>query len=166
MHIMTPDPTRVRIATRTDEADLLELCRMYHAETNEGAFSEDKALDIMRRAFTPTSNSPAIIGVAGENRIEGSICIEVATPPLSDAPFLQILWHFVRPESRKSPYSKDLLAFAKSWAAPSPVGIGLTLRIDSLVNHRTEAQSKMYSRSLGEPVAQAWFYNATPVEAV
>jgi len=153
----------VRIATRADEPDLLELCRMYHAESSEGVFSEDKARDIMRRSFTPASNAPAIIGVAGEKRIEGSICVEVATPALSDTPFLQILWHFVRPESRKSPYGKDLLTFAKSLAAPAPIGIGLKLQANALVTQRT---AQMYNRALGEPRAQAWLYDATPAEAV
>ena len=166
MHVIAADPARVRIATRADETDLLNLCRMYHAEIGEGPFSEEKAREIMRRAFTPATNAPAIIGIAGTERIEGSICVEVATPPLSDAPFLQIVWHFVRPESRKSAYSKDLLAFAKALADPAPTGIGLKLRIDTLVSRRTEAQSKMYSRALGEPMAQAWFYDATPAGAI
>ena len=151
---------RVRIATHADAEAVLSLCRMYHAEAGDGPFSDDKCRDIMRRAFTPAANAPAIIGVAGIKRVEGTICVEVASPPLSDAPYLQILWHFVRPESRKSSYSKDLLAFAKSLAEPAPVGIGLPLRVDSVVNCRTEPQSRLYSRALGEPVVQAWRYGA------
>lgn len=157
MITMPPDPGRVRVATRDDAPALLAIARNYHEESDAGHFSEDKTLDLLRRAFTPTANDPVLIGVSGQGHVEGAVCIVVDTPELGESPFLEILWCHVLAEYRKnSAHARDLIAFARQWAAPPPIGIGLPLRMKVRVTHKTEGQARMLRRLFGEPQVQEW----------
>lgn len=156
---------RVRVATQRDEDELMELCRRNHAENGLGAFSVDKVRTLMRRAFVPCHNEPAVIGVAGETCIEGSVCLIVDTPWDSDAPFLQAVWNYVLPEYRRTTNAKDLIAFARRLSQPAPVGTGLRLRMSISSNCGTESQVKLYKRQLGDPVGLAWMCGPDIVRA-
>lgn len=153
----TPDASRVRVATRDDAPALLAIARSYHDEHDDGPFSEEKTVDLLRRAFTPNANDPVLIGVAGEARVEGACCIVVDSPNLGESPFLEILWCHVLADYRKnSAHARDLIAFARQWAAPPPIGIGLPLRMKVRVTHKTEGQARMLRRLFGEPQVQEW----------
>ena len=162
MITMEADATRVRVATRRDEDELMALCRRHHAESGVGDLNEDKVRSIMNRAFTPGRNDPGIIGVVGKSCIEGSICVVVEPMWYGDTPFLQEVWNFVAPEWRKATTNaKDLIAFAKRLAEPPPIGTGLKLWMGITSNHRTEAKMRLYRRQLGEPVGVTWLCGST-----
>ena len=157
MITVAADPSRVRVATHRDEDELLALVRQCHAETGLGDIALDKVRGLLRRAFTPRCNDPVLIGVAGQKSIEGSICLVVDTPPLSDTPFLSAVWNYVLPAFRKSSNAKDLIAFAAMQSQPAPIGIGLKLKMDIPATMRTEAQVRLYKRQLGDPVGYTWY---------
>lgn len=156
------DHSRVRVATRRDEDDLLELCRSNHAENGIGDFDEDKALMVIRRAFVSARNDPALIGVVGDGRVEGSLMLSVECPWYGNTPFLQCVWNFVYPPFRKSTTNtKDLLAWARRLSQPAPVGLGLPLWMGLVSTQKTEGQLRMYRRHLGEPIGFTFMCEGT-----
>lgn len=161
MITMEADANRVRVATRRDEDELMALCRRNHLENGVGDFNPDKVYAVMRRAFLPGCNEPAVIGVVGSACIEGSVGIIVDTPWDGDTPFLQALWNYVLPECRKSTTLRDLIAFARRLSEPVPIGIGLPLKMNIPANDHTEHQIRIYKRQLGEPVNLTWLCGST-----
>jgi len=151
-----PDASRVRIATRRDEDELVELCRREHAENGGRYFSPDKVRSLMWRAFNPAGNEPAVIGVTGEKVIQGSLCVVIDAPWNSDTPFLRVLWNYVLPEYRRLSASKDLLAFAGRLSEPSPVGYGRPVRLEVPASPKAQGQVRMFNRQLGEPAGFTW----------
>lgn len=150
----------VRLATQRDEDELMHLCRRNHAENGIGSLNEDKVRSIMRRAFQVGRNDPGVIGVVGDNRIEGSICLIVEPLWYGDEPFLQEAWHFVAPEFRRSNHARDLIAFAQQMTLPAPVGFGVPLWIGITSTHRMEAKTRLYRKQLGDPIGVSWFFGA------
>lgn len=150
--------SRIRVATRSDEAALISLCKLEHEEFGSGDFSLERVQTVMRRAFDPGVNDPVVIGIAGIIYVDGSIGIEVTSPWNADSPYLNVLWSYTVPAARKSTVAKDLVAFAKRLTCPPPIGVGLQIRWNSVVNPRTEAYVRMLKRHVGEPVAYAWIY--------
>lgn len=147
------DPSRVRLATRRDSEDILELCRLNHEENGRGRFSEDKVWNVIVRALDVSRNDPGLIGVVGETRVEGSLAIVVNEPWDSDDGHLACLWNFVLPEFRaKTTHSRDLLAWAKRLSEPAPVGLGLPLWMGMIASPKTEAKMRLYRRQLGDPI--------------
>lgn len=156
------NPDRVRVATQRDEDELINLCRSMYDENGVGDFNEDKVRAIMRRAFTAGRNDPGIIGVVGQDRIEGSICLVVDPLWYGDTPFLQDAWNYVLPEYRTCSNAKDLIAFAVRLSEPAPVGIGIPLWMSVVSDARLEAKTRLYRRQLGEPVGMTWLYGHRP----
>lgn len=150
------DAARVRIATRRDEDALLDLCKHEHAENGTGAFSPDKALMMIRRAFDPHRNDPAIIGVVGHETIEGGICLVVDAPWNAEEPYIDCVWQHVFSGYRRSSHARDLIAFARRLSEPSPVGLGLPLRMRIVAGAKTEQQTRLYTREFGDPAAFIW----------
>ena len=116
--------------------------------------------NVLRRALDHGRNDIAIIGVVGDEAIEGSIGLVVDQPWDGDTSLLLCLWNYVLPQYRASPHFKDMTAFATRLAEPAPIGIGLPLWTGSITTPRTEAQVRMYRRQLGEPVAVTWLYES------
>jgi len=152
-----PDPSRIRIANERDARDIIEICRAYHNEVGRGEFSAVRLQGLMSRAFNPReSNETAIIAIAGQERVEGSICVVEQRPILCDVPFLHVAWCFVMPEHRRSLHQQDMIAWAKALAKPAPDGLGLDVRFELPAGRRTEAQSRLMTRALGDPMGHAW----------
>lgn len=149
--MLVPDPKRVREASSGDEEAILDLCSRDHAERGIGMFRADKVLSVIRSSRT-------IIGVVGDDDIEGSIGLVVETPWNSSTDLLVCRWNFVRPECRRSTHMRDMMAWAKELAKPAPEGIGVPLFADAISTSRTEGQVRLYRRQLGEPVAVSWLF--------
>lgn len=160
--IAEPNPDRVRPASERDAGELLELCRRRHAEEGIGAFAPDKVLATFRRAFGAGCEGAGscIIGVVGQERIEGSIGLVCETPWDSATMLLVTLWNYVLPEHRGSTHLKDLTAWAERLSHPAPVGQGLPLSISTVATRRTEARQRLYRRQMGEPALVTWVYEA------
>jgi hypothetical protein len=157
--IETEEPlVPLRLAAPGDEADLLAMCRALHEESGLRragdeplAFSDDKALGLIRRAVVPFDGSItigsgwcAIIGAPG--RLEASIYITIEEPWYSREPFLAEMWNYVGRPFRRSAHANTLFVFAK--------GIADHLGIDPLVmgtlsTDRLPAKQRFYERQLG-----------------
>ena len=152
--MLVPDPTRVRFAGPQDEDAILALCRRDHAERGIGQFAADKVRSVIRSSST-------LIGIAGGDDIEGTIGLVVETAWNSSTELLVCRWNFVRPECRRSTHMRDMMAWAKELAKPSPDGIGVPLFADAIATPRTEGQVRLYRRQLGEPVSVSWLFEGT-----
>jgi hypothetical protein len=151
----------VRIATRRDEEELIEFCRIEHAANGFGEFNPVRLRQTLRRAFEPRRNDLGVIGIAGERQIEGSLGLMVETPFNSEQPFLQQIWNFVLPEYRRSTHARDLIAWANCMAMPATEGgLGLPVWIHAMSTPRTEAHLRMMKRQFGEPVGYSWVCGA------
>lgn len=161
MITLEADPSRVRTATRRDEDELIALCRREHLETGGKGFSVERVRSIMHRAFFG-ANEPAVIGITGTARIEGSVGIIVEHPWNEDMPFLRVLWHYVLPEYRReTTHGRDMLAFAQRLSEPDPIGFGMPLVMQLPRHYKTEGQARLYRRHFGEPASQTWMCSAS-----
>lgn len=159
--ITQANPDRVRPATWADEAELVELCRMDHAENGVGAFAADRVRDVVRKALDPRSNELVVIGVVGDTCLEGSIGLMAEAAWNSETPVLNGLWAYVRPPFRASPNYRSLMAYAARLAEPAPVGLGIPVSMRAIVTARTEGQVRHMRRHLGEPCAFVWVLEST-----
>jgi len=141
----------VRLATPEDEDALVEsLARVadqWGLRQGSGMsypFNAPKARETVQKAIRQDQSWVAVIGDGG--RIEGSICIFVAEPFFSDAPYLAELWTVVMPDYRGSDHAKRLVAFAKSLAdtAELPLVIGVVAR------DRVEAKRRLFDVAVGQ----------------
>ncbi len=167
----TVDTSRVRLAERDDEDDLMRAVKRMHGDNEWGLqgadgkplpFSEERARSTIQRAIIPRPNhpgaAPAWIGIIGEpGHIEGSIYLSVEVPWCSEAPFLAERWNYVFPEYRKSSNAKTLIAFSKAIAAV----IKIPLVIGVFTSERVMAKCRLYQRQLGEPRGQFFIYHGT-----
>lgn len=162
MIVREVDPDRVRPATWADEAELVELCRMDHAENGVGSFAPGRVRDVVRKALDPGSNEIVVIGVlAGESCLEGSIGLAAEPAWNSETPVLNGLWAYVRPPFRASANYKSLMAYAARLAEPAPIGLGIPVAMRAIVTARTEGQVRHMRRHLGEPCAFVWVLEST-----
>lgn len=149
--MLVPDPRRVRLASPGEEDAILDLCRRDHSERGIGQFQAEKVLRTIRSEGT-------IIGVVGSDDVEGSIGLVVEAPWNSGTDLLVCRWNYVLPECRRSTHLRDMMAWAKALARPSPDGIGVPLYADAIATARTEGQVRLYRRQLGEPMAVSWLF--------
>jgi hypothetical protein len=142
----------VRLAAPEDAAAIFDLCVMLHAENGLFPLSERKVRAMIDRAF---NKEGAIIGVIGEiGKPVASIYLGLSQTVYSDSWALFEEFNFVAPEHRRTDYSKQLIAFAKSCSDK----MQLPLLTGILSNQRTEAKVRLYERQLDK--AGAYFvYN-------
>lgn len=161
--------TQVRVATHEDADDLIELCRMMHAETALRdaqnvplSFCPDKARSTLELAIPRGRNDvdsgPAWIGVVGgRGDLKASSYLMLQTPWYSQEPYLAQLWTFVLPEFRaRSSTTKDLIAFSQMKARQ------LQLRLVMGVLSTGPGMERMYERTQGcERIGSLYGYSGT-----
>jgi hypothetical protein len=69
-------------------------------------------------------------------------------------------WNYVRPDSRKSNYAKQMIGFAKKCADET----GLILAIGIISEKKLEAKRRLYERML--PLSGYWFIYKPPSFAI
>ena len=143
---LIPSASIVRLATHSDEPDVMNICRALHQENGVFKLSEDKLRAFLKRAFDNQNGLVGLIG--GPGRVEAIMFLVISTLWYSDQFVMEELFSFVRPEYRKSSHAKALIEWAKkcSDAVKLPTIIGV------LSNTRTEAKVRLYQRQLGKPV--------------
>lgn len=157
--------TQVRSAEVGDEPELMDLCRLRHAECGLGAFSTEKVRAVIRRAFgAHGANNPSIIGVIGEGRVEGSIGLVFDEDWDSETPILRCLWNYVLPPYRNSPNLRLLTEWGARLSHHGGAGLGIPMKIETITTRRTESQIRLYKRQLGEPVAITWMCERFAIE--
>lgn len=133
----------VRIAVPTDEAPIVEILRLKHAEDGNGGFDESMVRAMVQRGIR---QDYAMIGVIrGVSGIEATIGLFIGALWTSQDQHLSDLWHFVMPPYRKSSHGKALLEFAK-WTSSQ---LDRPLMMLTIRNEKTAKKCELYERQLG-----------------
>ena len=136
----------VRKARRYDADQLMQMCKILHAENGQFGLSMRKVEGMVDKAF---SNDGCIIGTVGPgDRIEGIIMLLIAQFWYTEDWCLEEIMNYVLPEHRRSTHANDMIAFAKRCSDE----IHIPLVIGVVSNERTKAKIELYRRQLGEPV--------------
>lgn len=143
---------QVRIATRSDEDQIMMLLTQMHSEGGIMPLDEMEARKTFDLAFNRQGGILGVIGGAGD--IKAMIFLLISRFWYSKSHHLEELFNFVRPDVRKSKenYAPRMIEFAKNCADE----IKIPLTIGVLTNQRMEGKVRLYRRSLGVP-AGAWF---------
>jgi hypothetical protein len=153
---VTTEPL-VRAAQPDDENGIMTLARMIHEEIGMFDLNEEK----VRSTIRPLLHKHfGIIGVVGaKDNLEAMILLRIANNWYSDAPFLEEMSVFVRPEYRNATVSRvhKLIEFAKKAAD----GLDLPLMIGVLSNQRTNAKVELYEKHFGHPAGAFFIYGAS-----
>lgn len=132
----------VRVAVPSDEAAIMRLCRLLHAENGMFELDERRVRSVLHRAFNADR---AIIGVIGEgDEMKGCVALYVGKAWYSGQDCLEELFNFVAPLYRREPCAISLIEFAKTVSDK----LQIPLMIGVISNIRTAAKIRLYSRRL------------------
>lgn len=144
----------VRIATRADEAEIVRLLHVMHAENGMHPLDERCASEFFSRAF---DRKGGIIGVIGEpGGIKAMIYLLVTRFWYTRDAHLEECFNYVRPDCRKSDYAATLIKFAQRCSDE----IKIPLVIGVLTNNRMESKVRLYRQKLGIPAGAFFVYGA------
>jgi len=164
--MVTAEKPRVRLATREDEQDLVDMVKRMHddsalrlADGSPLPLDTVKVRETVQRAIIPNRNGPdmpAWIGVIGGHRqLQGSVYLSCETVWYSATPIVTELWNYCVPEHRKSGNARALIEFAKS----SADAINSLLVMGIMTSGREEAKARFYRRHLGNPIGTFFSYS-------
>jgi hypothetical protein len=146
--------TEVRIATREDEPQILQLLHLMHAEGGLFPLDEDRAREMFAKAF---DRKGGIIGVIGPtHNIEAAIGLLITSYWYTSDNHIEEYFNFVRPDRRQSTHAKTLIAFAKKCSE----AIEIPLVIGVLTNNRMAAKVRLYRGQLGHPSGAFFVVNS------
>ena len=139
--LQRPD-VHVETAVAADEEQVMELCRLLHAENAMFGMSEAKVRFWMRKALAKDHGIVGVIRV--DDRIVGAVCLLLDCFWYTDDIHLEEFFNFVHPDHRASNYAGRLIDFAKevSDRLKYPLFIGIISTI------RTESKIRLYTRKL------------------
>lgn len=144
----------VRVAVMADLPQLLQMGRALHEENGLLRLSEDKIKSIALKGINGEGSVIGVIGPIGN--VEAMIHLIIGEYWYTDDAHLEELYHYVRPEYRKSENAKFLIDYAKKCAEK----MNLPLLIGVISNKRTTEKIRLYRRRLGEPSGAYFLYNA------
>lgn len=144
----------VRIAEKSDEAEIIQLLHLMHSEGGLLPLDEECARQTFDRAFYRRGGIIGVIGAPGS--IKALIYLLITRFWYTRESHLEEIFNFVHPDHRKSDYAKRLISFAKDCSDE----IGIPLMIGVLTNSRLESKVRLYRRSLGNPAGAFFIYNA------
>ena len=148
-------PCHVRVATREDLFDILDLAKLVHEEIG---FFNLKEIKVAEAIWPQLDQKNGIIGVIGKRgKLEGAIILRIASYWYSDKHFLEEMCIFVHPDYRNAKDSRiqKLIGFSKKAA----LELDLPLLSVSLSNSKTSAKMELYRRNFGEPVGSFFLWN-------
>ncbi len=135
-------PPSVRLAGPHDEAGVLDLCWLAHAERPERSLSKPKVETMVRGCL---AGGNGVIGVVEvESDVRAMVGLTVSTTWCSEDLELYDWLVFVRPDCRHLRYLTPLLLFAKHQA----IRLGLPLWMGFIGDERAEAKARAYHRHL------------------
>jgi GNAT superfamily N-acetyltransferase len=150
--------SKIRIATPNDYQEMFRLCCLLHRENAVHKFNELKVRSLVWRAVNQDSAIAAVIGRSDD--IKAMILMTLEEIVYSDSFELVERWNYVRPDSRKSNYAKQMIGFAKKCADET----GLILAIGIISEKKLEAKRRLYERML--PLSGYWFIYKPPSFAI
>ena len=152
------DTSIVRIATRADAPDLINLLHIMHSENGMMPLDEECALEFFNRAFDKKGGIIGVIGAPGD--IRAALYLLVTRFWYTNENHLEECFNFVRPDMRKSDHARTLITFAQKCAD----SIEIPLVIGVLTNNRMEGKVRLYRRALGIPAGAFFVYGANWTE--
>lgn len=141
----------VRIATRQDEQEIMQLLQVMHAENGMMPLDEECSSEFFGRAFDRKGGIIGVIGPPGD--IKGMIYLLITRFWYTKANHLEECFNFVRPDMRRGGTAVALINFAKKCADE----IKIPLLIGVLTNNRMEGKVRLYRRAMGSLPAGAFF---------
>jgi GNAT superfamily N-acetyltransferase len=133
----------IRLASPEDRACLIDLCCWLHAENGAHRLALPKVARLIDRGIARDRGVLPVIGEPGD--IRAMMLLVVDEVYYSDESWLAEIWNYVRPDSRRSAYGRQLLRFAMECADRS----GLDLVVSIVSDARLDAKLRMYERFLG-----------------
>lgn len=155
--------SRVRLASPSDEAEVITLIAMMHAESGLFALDETRVRKTLALAWERKGGTLAVIGAPGQ--IRAMIYLTIATAWYTSDSHLEELFCWVHPEHRRSDYARLLMEFAKtssdalSERAIKLGGRKISLLIGVLTNARMAAKVRLYRRIFGMPAGAFFVHN-------
>lgn len=152
-------PPTVRLASKAEEEEIMEMCREIHAENGLVSMAEDKVRAMLNKAFNKEGGIVGVIGQPGS--LEAIIMIVMTSFWSSNDTHLEELFAYVRrpfrtkytgPDTVKIPHAESLVNFAKKCSDE----IGVPLVIGIITNKRMAGKVRLYRSILGYP-AGAYF---------
>lgn len=138
-------PSRIRIAERDEEEDLVRICRQLHEENGRYfSFSEKRVREQLARCFNKQRAMIPTIGEKGAIEALGFVSIEQFT--WSDDWHLSEYFNYVLPEYRRSQHAKALL----KWEKDAADQMGIVLFIGVVSETRLAAKMRLYRRIFGK----------------
>lgn len=134
----------VRKAVHADKPQIMDMCEENHRDNGQFALDPAKVEFMIDKAF---NGGGAIIGVVGNNQIEGMLVLNIGQFWYSSDWCLEEIQNYVRPQFRKSTHAKDMINFGRRCSDE----LGIPLVIGVVSNERTRAKLELYRRQLGEP---------------
>lgn len=151
----------VRIATRADEQEIMQLLHIMHSENGMMPLDETCASEFFSRAF---DKKGGIIGVIGQpGNIKAQIYLLITRFWYTSENHLEECFNYVRYDCRipnKYNYARTLIRFAQRCSDE----IHIPLVIGVLTNNRMEGKVRLYRRSLGIPAGAFFVYGANWTE--
>lgn len=143
----------VRLASPSDETELMDMVQRLHAENGLFSFSRSKCLNRMRQLLRCKGGIVGVIGAPGS--IQASIGLAIADHYYTDDLHLCELWNYVDEKFRRSRNAESLIEFAKRCA----VEIKTPLIIGVVTNIRMAGKIRLYRRRLGYPAGAFFVHN-------
>jgi hypothetical protein len=133
---------RVRIIDKSEEKDVMRLCRQLHSENGMFQMDDTKVESMLGLAFDRKGGILAGIGEKG--KLEGLMYLLLSSFWYTNDNHWEELFLYVSPEHRKSRNAVELLRFAK-WCTDQtdyPLFIGILSDLD------TDRRESLYDRQL------------------
>lgn len=151
--IFPPAPEAiVRLATMDELPELIQLTQELHAENGQHDLSYRKIRDDIAKGLALDNAVMAVIGESGD--IRAMLLLHIKSVYYSDENQIVELWNFVRCDSRRSNYGKQLLHFAMEYAD----SLMLHLTIGIISDESLEAKTRLYERELGVRSGSIFIY--------
>ncbi len=144
----------VRVATRADEPEIMQLLHVMHAENGMMPLDENCASEFFSRAFDRRGGIIGAIGPTGD--IRAMIYLLLTRFWYTSASHLEECFNFVRPDCRSGVHARTLINFAQKCSDE----IKVPLVIGVLTNNRMESKVRLYRRALGIPAGAFFVYGA------
>lgn len=155
---------KVRLPGSSEIDAIMAMCRRLHAENGLFSIDENKVKALIQRYY---DRNLVILGVIGEpDRLEGSICLEVANYWYAEDNDIYVseIWNYVEPEHRRSRNAEALLRFGMECAEK----MGIPLLTGIITNKQMAGKVRLYRRILGIMAGAFFVHNSkwqpTPIE--
>ena len=158
---MTATLSKTRIASPSDESELLRLVVLMHAESGWAPLDLDCVRETLAKAWERRGGIITVIGPPGS--IRAMMYVWITRPWFSYSNHLEELFCWVHPEHRRSDYSKLLIEEAKKYSdqISAQSGQKVPLLMGVLTNKRMAAKVRLYRLFFGMPVGAFFMHNAT-----